>query len=90
MSLSKENREKGEVQQEREQQIPQARVELRFGQRVHELRLQKRLSQDALATLASLHRNYISDVERGKRNVSIRVIELIANALGVEMKELFE
>lgn len=65
-------------------------IEIRFGNRVRELRIERRLPQSVLAYLAQVNRNYLSDVERGKRNVSLRVIDSIAMALGVEIQELFE
>lgn len=64
-------------------------IEFRFGARVHALRIERRLSQDALASRAQVHRNYISEMERGKRNVSLRIIERIAKALDVEIAVLF-
>lgn len=64
-------------------------IEARFGARVHTLRLARRMPQEMLAIRAQLHRNYISEMERGKRNVSLRVIERIALALDVEIVELF-
>lgn len=65
-------------------------IEFRFGARVHALRIERRLPQDALASRAQVHRNYISEMERGKRNVSLRIIERIAKALDVEIAELFQ
>ena len=53
-------------------------IEFRFGARVRALRIERRLPQDALAYRAQVHRNYISEMERGKRNVSLRIIERIA------------
>lgn len=64
-------------------------IEFRFGARVHALRIERRLPQDALASRAEVHRNYLSEMERGKRNVSLRIIERIAKALDVEIAELF-
>lgn len=64
-------------------------VEIRFGMRVRELRIERRLPQAVLAHLAQVNRNYLSDVERGKRNVSLRVIASLARALGVEIQDLF-
>lgn len=64
-------------------------IEIRFGARIHTLRLERRLPQDVLASRAQVHRNYISEMERGKRNVSLRIIEKLAKALGVEIAELF-
>lgn len=64
-------------------------IEVRFGARVHSLRVERRLPQDTLANRAQIHRNYLSEMERGKRNVSLRIIERVANALDVELQELF-
>ncbi len=64
-------------------------IETRFGSRVHTLRVERRLPQDILAARSHVHRNYISETERGKRNVSLRIIERIALALEVEIAELF-
>jgi len=63
-------------------------VRLRFGKRVRELRQIRGFSQEALADLAELHRTYIGGIERGERNVSLKNIEAIANALSVSMGEL--
>ena len=65
-------------------------IEVRFGMRVHALRIERRLPQEVLAVRSQVHRNYISDVERGKRNVSLRIIERLAKALDVEIAELFK
>jgi transcriptional regulator with XRE-family HTH domain len=48
------------------------------------------LSQEALAERAELHRTYISDIERGNRNVSVRNIFQIARALGCAPSDLVE
>lgn len=62
-----------------------------FGQRVRYIRTSKtNMSQEKLAFECNLHRTYISDIERGIRNVSLDNIGKIANALGIELKELFE
>lgn len=59
-----------------------------FGRRLRELRLSCGLSQEALADLADLHRTYVGSVERGERNVSLKNIHALANALGVHAGEL--
>lgn len=46
------------------------------------------LSQEALASLAKLHRTYVGSVERAERNVSIDNMEKLAVALGVPLAEL--
>ena len=62
----------------------------KFGQRVRELRLQRKLSQEALADEARLDRSYIGGVERGQRNVSLGNIDKIARALGIPLAYLFD
>ncbi len=67
-----------------------ADIAARFGQRVRELRKAKALSQEAFAAACGLDRTYISGIERGRRNVSLRNIEVIADALGISMSELMK
>ena len=65
-------------------------IEEQFGSRVRELRKLLNISQEELAFMSRLHRNYISDLERGKRNVSLRAIQQIADGLGVSIATLFK
>ncbi len=59
-----------------------------FAHAMKRLRLERGLSQEALAELTGLHRTYIGSVERGERNISIDNMERIALALGVELPML--
>ncbi|MCY8065417.1 helix-turn-helix transcriptional regulator [Bacillus haynesii] len=61
-----------------------------FGRMVRHKRMNLGISQEELAFSSGLHRTYISDVERGTRNVSIDSIEKIANALSIPPKDLFD
>jgi transcriptional regulator with XRE-family HTH domain len=63
-------------------------VAIRFGNKLREIRKGKGISQEKLAELANLHRTYVNDVERGRRNVTIVTVESLARALGVSMAEL--
>lgn len=63
-------------------------IAARFGERVRNLRKAKGLSQEAFADRCGLDRTYISGIERGQRNLSLRNIELIAAALGVSISQL--
>jgi len=55
---------------------------------IRRIRKQIGLSQEALASLAGIHRTYLSSVERGERNPSIVNVFRIAEALGADPREL--
>lgn len=63
---------------------PQALV----GRNVRRLRASAGLSQESLASLAGLHRTYLSSIERGERNLTVANIYRIAAALGVDPRDL--
>lgn len=60
-----------------------------FGNRLIELRKDRKMTQERLAELSELNRPYISGIEQGKRNVSLEVIAKLAEALEIEIKEFF-
>ena len=61
-----------------------------FGKQVRSLRLERGLSQEKLAELADLHRNYVGGVERGERNIALLNIVALARALKVRPTKLIE
>jgi transcriptional regulator with XRE-family HTH domain len=61
-----------------------------FGSAVKTARLEKGLSQEQLAAKSGLDRTYISGVERGARNPSLKSAQRIANALGKSLPALLE
>ena len=61
----------------------------RFGKRVHELRRSKGWSQEVLAFQLDQDRSYISSLERGLRNPTLKTIAYIAQALEVPISALF-
>lgn len=65
-------------------------IRLKFGLKIKELRKLKGLSQEKLANLAEIDRTYLPTIEKGERNVSITVIEKLATALNVNIKDLFD
>ena len=64
-------------------------IRVAYGKAVRAIRQDKKISQEELGDLCGLHRTYISDIELGKRNVSLENIDKIAHALQVKKSELF-
>ena len=60
-----------------------------FGKHIRFLRERSRLTQEEAAHRAGIHVTYLSGVERGVRNPSLKNIRAIAQALGVSTGELF-
>jgi transcriptional regulator with XRE-family HTH domain len=64
------------------------KILLRFGKKVRKLRKGLKLSQGELAKLSELDRTYISGIERGVQNPSLKNIAKIASALKIKPNEL--
>jgi transcriptional regulator with XRE-family HTH domain len=58
--------------------------------RVSALRRAAKISQEAFADRCGLARSYMSRIERGKANPSLDAIEILADALKVNVRELFD
>jgi transcriptional regulator with XRE-family HTH domain len=63
-------------------------LKLKFGERLRNLRKERKLSQEEFAELSQLHRTYIGGIERGERNVSLVNIVQLARALEITPSEL--
>ncbi len=63
-------------------------IELQFGIVIKHHRSAQRLSQEALAESSYLHRTYISQLERGKKSPTLRVIAQLAKALNIRPEVL--
>jgi transcriptional regulator with XRE-family HTH domain len=66
------------------------KVRKTFALNVRRLRETRGLSQEALASLAKLHRTYVGSIERAERNVSIDNMAKLAAALGVPLADLVQ
>lgn len=65
-------------------------LEKRFGAKLAYVRKSKKLSQMKLAEIVDMNFNYIGQIERGEANVTIKTMKTLANALDVEVSDLFE
>jgi len=61
-----------------------------FARNLRRARRMKDISQEALGLAAGLSRTYVSEVERGERNISIDNMGALADALGVPLKQLVD
>ncbi len=59
------------------------------GLKIKHIRQSLNLSQEEFAWRLGIHRTYLGQIERAEKNMSIRNIEKICKALGIEPKELF-
>ncbi len=59
-----------------------------LGQVIRERRTALGMSQEDLAQKSGLHRTYVSDVERGIRNLTVGALWFIASGLGISLREL--
>ena len=59
-----------------------------LGKNVHRLRLQRGMTQEALAFEAEIDLTYMGGIERGRRNPSLLVMARIAKALSVSLPKL--
>lgn len=63
---------------------------VRFGQRIAELRKNAQFSQEALALKSGINRTYMGAIERGEKTPSLLIINKIAQAFGLTLKQLFD
>ena len=65
-------------------------IRTRLGQNVRRLREARGWSQEDYADRAGIHRTYVSDIERGRRNPTITVVEKLGSPFGVCAAELLD
>ena len=61
----------------------------KIGLRIRQLRKEQDLSQEALGYKGEVDRTYVTDVENGRRNVSVEILERLIKALGVSVADFF-
>lgn len=65
------------------------KIQEAVGKKIRKIRQRKKWSIEELSFRAELNKNYLSDIERGKRNPTLLVLNKIAEALEVHIKDFF-
>lgn len=60
-----------------------------LGMRIKFLRKNKKWSQEDLALESNINKNYICDLENGRRNPSLDILERLCVAFNISLAELF-
>jgi len=66
------------------------KTNLQLGIKIAKMRRQRGWNQEELAFRSNLNRNYLSDLENGRRNPSLKVLEKIAFAFEIDLETLFK
>lgn len=61
-----------------------------FGEKIREIRIKNKLSQEMLANDANIPINQVGRIERAEINTSINTVFKLANALHISVKDLFD
>jgi DNA-binding XRE family transcriptional regulator len=67
---------------------PRVDVSSKFGRRLRELRRERQMTQLRMAVDFGIDRSFISDVERGRKSVSLPMLEVIALGMKISLSEL--
>ncbi|WP_395048109.1 helix-turn-helix domain-containing protein [Flavobacterium sp.] len=65
-------------------------IKQKVGLKIKEYRKLKGFSQEKLANLSEIDRTYLPTIEKGERNVSIEILEKLAKALEISIKDFFD
>lgn len=67
-----------------------ATINKQIGDKIRKYRMEKELTQEALAHEADLHRAYIGQIERGEKNIGVQNLQKIAAALKIKVSKLID
>ena len=65
-------------------------LQIKVGKRIQEIRIKKNISQQDLAAKCNFEKSNMSRLEAGRANATLSTIEIVANALEVDVVELFK
>jgi transcriptional regulator with XRE-family HTH domain len=64
-------------------------LQIKVGKRIQEIRIEKNLSQQDLAAKCNFEKSNMSRLEAGRSNATLSTLEVVSNALEVDVIELF-
>ena len=64
-------------------------IQEKVGKTIIKLRKEQGMSQETFAYESGIDRRYLSDIENGKRNISLDILERVADKLGIKLSEFF-
>lgn len=62
---------------------------MKFGQNIKQIRKRMNITQSELATKMEISQSYLSDIENGRKNLSIKTVKKLADSLGLSVTDLF-
>jgi transcriptional regulator with XRE-family HTH domain len=65
-------------------------IRVKLGSRVRQLRRERKLTQVELADMLGIDRSYLSEIETGKKDPSLRVLKTIADGFGLTLSQLLK
>lgn len=65
-------------------------IEKKFGRCIVNLRKERGYSQEYIAAKAGISRHYLSDIENGRRHLSLSIAERIASVLGITVTQIMQ
>ncbi|SIQ06525.1 helix-turn-helix domain-containing protein [Chryseobacterium sp. RU33C] len=64
-------------------------IKQKIGDRIKEVRVEKKLSQEAVAFNAGIERSFMTHIEKGRRNVSIETLKKVLTGLEISFSDFF-
>lgn len=65
------------------------RLQSKIGKRIRDIRISKGVSQSQLALMTHMTKSYMSEIEAGKKNLTLRSLQKIATSLGITLEDIF-
>ena len=66
------------------------KLQEKIGERITDLRKQKKLSQQKFSYEADIERSFLTHIEKGRKNISVGTLQKITDALNISIKEFFD